>query len=53
MSDTSLNYLQALFDLNRILKRSYPDPHEPYEDEYLKVISGRAGAAAEGEGEEV
>eukprot|EP00198_Chlamydomonas_reinhardtii_P004174 XP_001693510.1 poly(a) polymerase [Chlamydomonas reinhardtii] len=37
ISDTSLNYLQALFDVNRVLKRQY-DPYEPYEDEYLKVI---------------
>ncbi|KAG2500643.1 hypothetical protein HYH03_001410 [Edaphochlamys debaryana] len=43
ISDTSLNYLQALFDVNRILKRSHPDPYEPYEDEYLKVISRRGG----------
>ncbi|GLI65792.1 hypothetical protein VaNZ11_009411 [Volvox africanus] len=42
ITDTSINYLQALFDVNRALKRSYPDPHEPYEDEYLKVI-GRSG----------
>ncbi|KAG2438992.1 hypothetical protein HYH02_010783 [Chlamydomonas schloesseri] len=37
ISDTSLNYLQALFDVQRVLKRQY-DPYEPYEDEYLKVI---------------
>ncbi|KXZ42112.1 hypothetical protein GPECTOR_202g374 [Gonium pectorale] len=52
ISDTSLNYLQALFDVNRVLKRSYPDPHEPYEDEYLKVIGGRSMAEEE-EGEDL
>ncbi|EFJ50275.1 hypothetical protein VOLCADRAFT_104084 [Volvox carteri f. nagariensis] len=48
ITDTSINYLQALFDVSRVLKRSYPDPQEPYEDEYLKVI-GRNGDEEERE----
>ncbi|GFR47440.1 hypothetical protein Agub_g9163 [Astrephomene gubernaculifera] len=55
ITDTSLNYLQALFDVNRVLKRSHPDPNEPYEDDYLRVIAGRGRAAdaEEEEGEEL
>eukprot|EP00195_Chlamydomonas_chlamydogama_P017015 CAMPEP_0202894832 /NCGR_PEP_ID=MMETSP1392-20130828/4140_1 /ASSEMBLY_ACC=CAM_ASM_000868 /TAXON_ID=225041 /ORGANISM="Chlamydomonas chlamydogama, Strain SAG 11-48b" /LENGTH=516 /DNA_ID=CAMNT_0049579635 /DNA_START=427 /DNA_END=1974 /DNA_ORIENTATION=- len=58
ISDTSINYLQALFDVNRVLKRSYIDDDD---DPFFKIVrmkdpmqGGRPGGLTdEEEGEEV